>query len=287
MTHIIDGKEIAQQFKQDMAAQIKQNNLSPGLAVILVGQDPASEVYVRNKANSAKEIGIHSITIRMPEETTQRDLISKINELNEDDNVHGILVQLPLPKHLDVQEVIMAISPEKDVDGFHPMNVGRLYAGIEGFVPCTPRACMILLSHVMPDLTGKKALVIGRSNIVGKPVAQLLLQANCTVTLAHSKTVNLAHECQEADIVIAAVGIPHFVKGSWVKDGAVVIDVGINRITNPEDTTKTKLVGDVDFEEAAKKASAITPVPGGVGPMTIACLLANTIDSAIRHSNKL
>ncbi|MCL2474268.1 MAG: bifunctional methylenetetrahydrofolate dehydrogenase/methenyltetrahydrofolate cyclohydrolase FolD [Alphaproteobacteria bacterium] len=282
MTHIIDGKEISKVFKQEMAAKIKQNNLSPGLAVILVGQDPASEVYVRNKINSAKEIGINSTTIKMPEETSQQELLSKIKELNEDNNVHGILVQLPLPKHINVQDVIMAISPEKDVDGFHPVNVGNLYAGIEGFVPCTPKACMILLSNVMNDLTGKKALVIGRSNIVGKPVAQLLLQANCTVTLAHSKTVDLVRECETADIIIAAVGIPHFVKGHWIKEGAVVIDVGINRIPNPEDAAKTKLVGDVDFEEAKKRASAITPVPRGVGPMTIACLLANTIDSAIR-----
>jgi methylenetetrahydrofolate dehydrogenase (NADP+)/methenyltetrahydrofolate cyclohydrolase len=246
----------------------------------LVGDNPASQVYVRNKGKAAEEIGMASWTHRLPVETSQVDLLALIAKLNADPAVHGILVQLPLPPSMDTQAVIAAIDPDKDVDGFHPVNAGRLSLGLPCFVPCTPQGCMILLRETIANLAGKKALVVGRSNIVGKPVAQLLLQADCTVTVAHSRTHDLPAECRTADILVAAIGKPYFVKGEWIKPGAVVIDVGINRIDDPDRPGKTRLVGDVDFEAAKKIAGAITPVPGGVGPMTIACLLQNTVMGA-------
>jgi len=277
---LIDGAKTAQRIRQEIAEQIRANKLSPGLAVVLVGENPASQVYVRNKGKAAEETGMHSLNHRLPETTTQAQLLGVIDELNHDTSVHGILVQLPLPPQIDAQAIIAAIDPAKDVDGFHPVNAGKLSLGLPCFVPCTPQGCMILLRETLSDLAGKKALVLGRSNIVGKPMAQLLLQADCTVTVAHSKTRDLPAECRAADILVAAIGRPHFVKGDWVKPGAVVIDVGINRIPNPADPAKTELVGDVDFAEAAPHARAMTPVPGGVGPMTIACLLGNTLKAA-------
>jgi len=280
MTQIIDGVTVAKKLRQQLAEQVTAEKLSPGLAVVLVGEDPASQVYVRNKSRAAEEVGIKSWTHRLPTETTQTQLLALIDQLNKDANVHGILVQLPLPKQIDAQTIIAAIDPNKDVDGFHPVNAGRLSLGLPSFVPCTPQGCMILLREAVANLSGKRAIVLGRSNIVGKPVAQLLLQADCTVTIAHSRTQDLPAECRNADIVIAAIGKPEFVKGDWIKQGAVVIDVGINRITDPANPDKTKLVGDVDFVVAAPRAAAITPVPGGVGPMTIACLLKNTVQGA-------
>jgi methylenetetrahydrofolate dehydrogenase (NADP+)/methenyltetrahydrofolate cyclohydrolase len=274
---IIDGAAIAKRLRQEIAAQIKTKRVTPGLAVVLVGDNPASEVYVRNKGRAAEEVGMKSWTYKLPADTTQKQLLDRIAGLNAEKAVHGILVQLPLPKQVDAQAVIAAIDPAKDVDGFHPVNAGELMLGLPGFVPCTPQGCMILIREVLPELAGRKALVLGRSNIVGKPMMQLLLQADCTVTVAHSKTKDLADECRAADILVAAIGKPYFVKGDWIKEGAVVVDVGINRIDNPAAPGKTKLVGDVDFEEARARAGAITPVPGGVGPMTIACLLGNTL----------
>ncbi|MDD4617297.1 MAG: bifunctional methylenetetrahydrofolate dehydrogenase/methenyltetrahydrofolate cyclohydrolase FolD [Alphaproteobacteria bacterium] len=274
MSPILDGKEIAKSLRKKLAEEIVSEKLSPGLAVVLVGEDPASQVYVRNKAKAADETGIKSWTHRLPASATQEELLALIDRLNRDDAVHGILVQLPVPRQIDPQTIIAAIDPEKDVDGFHPVNAGRLALGLPGFVPCTPQGCMILLREVLSDPSGKRALVIGRSNIVGKPVAQLLLQANCTVTVAHSRTQDLPLECARADIVVAAIGKPQFVKGNWIKEGAIVLDVGVNRLPDG------RLVGDVDFETAKERASAITPVPGGVGPMTIACLMKNTVESA-------
>jgi methylenetetrahydrofolate dehydrogenase (NADP+)/methenyltetrahydrofolate cyclohydrolase len=261
----------------ELAQQVAAEKLSPGLAVVLVGEDPASQVYVRNKSRAAVEAGIQSWQHTLPAETTQAEVLALVETLNKDAKVHGILVQLPLPRQIDAQTVIAAIDPDKDVDGFHPVNAGRLSLGLPSFVPCTPQGCMILLREVLPDLAGKRAIILGRSNIVGKPVAQLLLQADCTVTIAHSRTRDLADECRRADIVVAAIGKPEFVKGDWIKEGAVVIDVGINRIEDVLNAGKTRLVGDVDFAGASKHAAAITPVPGGVGPMTIACLLRNTV----------
>ncbi len=278
MSRILDGVAISKVIREKLAQEIAAENLSPGLAVILVGENPASQVYVRNKIKAAEHAGIKSFSHRLPATTTQEELLELIERLNEDSKVHGILVQLPLPPHIDGQHIIVSINPEKDVDGFHPVNAGRLSLGLPGFVPCTPCGCMILLREALPDPSGKRALVIGRSNIAGKPVAQLLLQANCTVTVAHSRTQNLAEECARADILVAAIGKPEFVRGAWVKEGAIVIDVGINRVANG--AGGTKLVGDVEFAEAQKRASAITPVPGGVGPMTITCLLKNTVQSA-------
>lgn len=276
-TKTIDGKAAAFIIRSETAkhvAELKRaRGLTPGLAVVLVGADPASEVYVRNKIKATREAGMNSYEHRLPENATQELLLAKIDTLNRDANVHGILVQLPLPDHIDETIVINAVYPEKDVDGFHPVNAGKLAAGHPGFVPCTPLGCMHLLREAVGDLTGKHAVVIGRSNIVGKPVAQLLLSANCTVTIAHSKTKDLPGILKTADIVVAAAGKPKLVKGEWLKQGAVVIDVGINRVEG-------KLVGDVDFESCQGVASAITPVPGGVGPMTIACLLENTLKSA-------
>ena len=251
--------------------------MQPGLAVVLVGNDAASEVYVRNKGIQAKEAGFNSLEYRLPAETTQSELLAQVAALNADPQVHGILVQLPLPAHLDADAVLNAIAPDKDVDGFHPVNVGRLWTGNPVSIPCTPLGCALILKDRLGDLSGKRAIVIGRSNIVGKPMAALLLAANATVTIAHSRTADLAARCREADIVIAAVGKPELVRGDWLKAGATVLDVGINRIAEGE---KTRLVGDVHFASAVAVAGAITPVPGGIGPMTIACLLRNTLACA-------
>ncbi len=278
---IIDGKAFAAKIRaevaQECAAFRAQTGVQPGLAVVLVGNDAASEVYVRNKGIQAKEAGFNSLEYRLPAETTQSELLAQVAALNADPQVHGILVQLPLPAHLDADAVLNAIAPDKDVDGFHPVNVGRLWTGNPVSIPCTPLGCALILKDRLGDLSGKRAIVIGRSNIVGKPMAALLLAANATVTIAHSRTADLAARCREADIVIAAVGKPELVRGDWLKAGATVLDVGINRIAEGE---KTRLVGDVHFASAAAVAGAITPVPGGIGPMTIACLLRNTLACA-------
>ena len=278
---IIDGKAFAAKIRaevaQECAAFRAQTGVQPGLAVVLVGNDAASEVYVRNKGIQAKEAGFNSLEYRLPAETTQSELLAQVAALNADPQVHGILVQLPLPAHLDADAVLNAIAPDKDVDGFHPVNVGRLWTGNPVSIPCTPLGCALILKDRLGDLSGKRAIVIGRSNIVGKPMAALLLAANATVTIAHSRTADLAARCREADIVIAAVGKPELVRGDWLKAGATVLDVGINRIAEGE---KTRLVGDVHFASAAEVAGAITPVPGGIGPMTIACLLRNTLACA-------
>ncbi|WP_297367179.1 bifunctional methylenetetrahydrofolate dehydrogenase/methenyltetrahydrofolate cyclohydrolase FolD [Acidocella sp.] len=284
MTRIIDGKAFAAQLRETIAAEVAGLAKKPGLAVVLVGEDPASKVYVANKARQTVEVGMVSFEHRLPAQTTQSELEALVARLNADPEVHGILVQLPLPKHLNAEQVIAAISPEKDVDGLTVVNAGRLVAGLEGLVPCTPLGCILLLESLIPDMTGLNAVVIGRSHLVGKPVAQMLLQKNCTVTVAHSKTRDLPGLCRTADILVAAVGRPEMVKGDWVKPGAVVIDVGINRVAGRE-PGKTKLVGDVDFAAAAPVAGAITPVPGGVGPMTIACLLRNTLTAFKRLEN--
>ena len=278
---IIDVNAVAKRLRAEIAEKIRAHGVSPGLAVVLVGEDPASQVYVRNKGRAAEEVGMASWTHLLPAESSQTEVLALVEKLNRDPAVHGILVQLPLPKQIDTQAVIAAIDPAKDVDGFHPINAGRLSIGLPGFVPCTPQGCMILLHEALPDLSGRKALVLGRSNIVGKPIAQLLLQAACTVTVAHSRTRDLVAECRAADILIAAIGKPEFVRGDWIKPGAVVIDVGINRIADLAQPGKGKLVGDVAFAEAVTQAAAITPVPGGVGPMTIACLLKNTLQGAL------
>ncbi|MCZ6448140.1 MAG: bifunctional methylenetetrahydrofolate dehydrogenase/methenyltetrahydrofolate cyclohydrolase [Alphaproteobacteria bacterium] len=288
---IIDGKGFAEGMRTRIgaaAARLKADyGLTPGLAVILVGEDPASVIYTRNKGRAAEAAGFassnHRYNYRLPADTGEVALLDLIRRLNEDGSVHGILVQLPLPDHIDPHRVITAIDPAKDVDGFHLLNVGRLATGFkDGLVPCTPQGCIMLLKHALDDLTGLNALVLGRSNIVGKPMARLLLGENCTVTMAHSRTRDLAEECRQADILIVAVGRPRMVKGDWIKPGATVIDVGINRITAGDG--KTWLVGDVDFDEAVKVAGHITPVPGGVGPMTIACLLRNTLIAAARQA---
>lgn len=285
---LIDGKAIAANVRADVArqvAELKRNHaIQPGLAVVLVGEDPASQVYVRNKGKQTIECGMQSFEHKLPADTSEDDLLALVGDLNRADEVHGILVQMPLPKQINSQRVIDAIDPDKDVDGFHPVNVGRLSIGQPGFVPCTPAGSMILLRTLDRDLSGLHAVVIGRSNIVGKPMAQLLLDANCTVTIAHSRTKDLPATVREADIVIAAVGRPEMVRGDWIKPGAIVIDVGINRVESGRGDGKTKLVGDVAFDEAAAVASAITPVPGGVGPMTIACLLKNTVEGAARSA---
>lgn len=280
----IDGKLTAKNLRAELAVEVAElkltDGIQPKLTVILVGEDPASQVYVRNKIKQTQEIGMISDEIKLPDDTNQEELLKYLEHLNNDRNIHGILVQLPLPKHIDESVIIAAINPDKDVDGFHAMNSGRLFNGEAGaLVPCTPQGCVMLAKqHLGNDLSGKHAVVIGRSNIVGKPVAMLLLQENCTVTIAHSRTKNLPEVCQQADILVAAVGIAEFVKADWVKEGATVIDVGINRISTEE--SKTKLVGDVDYDNVVGKCGAITPVPGGVGPMTIACLLKNTITAA-------
>lgn len=284
--YIIDGKAFGVKLKAGVATQVarlkQDHDLTPGLAVVLVGEDPASEVYVRNKNKSTHDAGMNSYEYRLEDDCTEDDLLSLINELNHDEKVHGILVQLPLPGHMNEAAVIDAINPAKDVDGFHVINSGLLATGGEGMVPCTPLGCIMMLKDHLGDLSGLDAVVVGRSNIVGKPMAQLLLDQNCTVTIAHSRTKDLAQVVKRADIVIAAVGRAELVKGSWIKDGATVIDVGINRIA--KDDGKFRLVGDVEFVEAVKHAGAITPVPGGVGPMTIAVLLKNTVTAACRQA---
>lgn len=283
---VIDGKAFAAKIKLDVAKQVavlkEQHDLTPGLAVVLVGEDPASQVYVRNKNKSTKEAGMNSYEHLMTPDVSETELLDLVKKLNEDPAVHGILVQLPLPKHINEAAVIDAISPDKDVDGFHVINSGLLATGGEGMVPCTPQGCIMMLKDRLGNMSGLEAVVIGRSNIVGKPVAQLLLNENCTVTMAHSRTRDLAAVVGRADIVVAAVGVPELVKGSWIKDGATVIDVGVNRIEKPDG--KTRLIGDVEYDEAAKHASAITPVPGGVGPMTIAVLLKSTVVAACRQA---
>ncbi len=282
MAKKIDGKAFAQGLRERVGQAVaelhKSHGLVPGLAVVLVGEDPASQVYVRNKGKQTVEAGMRSIEHKLPDTTSEAELLALIDQLNADPDVHGILVQLPLPAQIDSHAVINAISPDKDVDGFHLVNVGRLSTGAPGLVPCTPFGCLMLLKDELGDLSGKNAVVVGRSNIVGKPMAALLLGESCTVTVAHSRTQDLPEVCRAADILVAAVGRAEMIPGDWVKPGAVVIDVGINRI-DAEDG-KTRLVGDVDYASAEAVAGAITPVPGGVGPMTIACLLRNTVQAA-------
>ncbi|MGA0604705.1 bifunctional methylenetetrahydrofolate dehydrogenase/methenyltetrahydrofolate cyclohydrolase FolD [Phenylobacterium sp. VNQ135] len=288
--NIIDGKVVAERLRAQVADEVARlradYKLQPGLAVVLVGEDPASQVYVRSKGEHSLAVGMHSVTHRLPEDTRQEELIRLVAELNADPLIHGILVQLPLPRHLDEKAVIAAISPDKDVDGLHVVNAGRLASGLPALVPCTPLGCMIMLRETLGDLTGKRAVVVGRSLLVGKPIAQLLLAADCTVTIAHSRTKDLPDVCREADILVAAVGRPRMIRGDWIKPGATVIDVGINRVPfdDPEKAAqgKTKLVGDVAYKEALQVAGAITPVPGGVGLMTVACLLQNTVTAARR-----
>ena len=279
---IIDGKKIAADVRLQVAAEvarlIKDHAVKPGLAVVLVGEDPASKVYVKNKALQTIEVGMNSWEHKLPAETSEADVLALVDKLNKDPACHGILVQLPLPKHINAEKVLNTIDPDKDVDGFHPVNVGRLWVGEKCLVPCTPTGSIILAKTVAPSLAGMNAVVIGRSNIVGKPVAALLLREHCTVTIAHSRTRDLHSVVKAADLVVAAVGIPEMVRGDWIKPGAIVIDVGINRV--PGENGKTKLVGDVNYAECARVAGAITPVPGGVGPMTIACLLRNAAQAA-------
>ena len=282
---IIDGKAAALALRGRIAEEVARfrqaTGRAPGLAVVLVGDDPASSVYVRSKGKATIEAGMESFEHRLPADTSQDELVALVDRLNEDPSVDGILVQLPLPDQIDERVIITRVSPDKDVDGFHPVNAGRLAIGLHGFVPCTPLGCLKLLQSELGDLTGKEAIVVGRSNIVGKPMAQLLLKANCTVTVAHSRTRDLPEVVRRGDVVVAAVGRPEMVKGDWLKPGAAVIDVGINRL--PTEDGKGRLVGDVDFASAAGVAGAITPVPGGVGPMTIACLIRNTFVSAARR----
>lgn len=286
---LIDGNRFSTGLRDRIATQVKalreSHRITPGLAVVLVGEDPASQVYVRSKHKRTTEAGMESFVHTLPPDTSEEDLLTLIGGLNHDPAVHGILVQLPLPRHIDPQKVIEAIDPAKDVDGFHPVNVGRLASGGEALVPCTPYGSLLLLRDHLGDLSGLEAVVIGRSNIVGKPMAQLLLQENCTVTLAHSRTRDLPAVVRRADIVVAAVGKPEMVRGAWLKPGCTVIDVGINRVAKPAPETGTRLVGDVAFAEAVTVAGAITPVPGGVGPMTIACLLRNTLVACARQNH--
>ena len=272
---LIDGKKIAAELREELKQEVSElktkYNKVPGLTVILIGDMAPSQIYVRNKEKSANEVGLKSEVIKYPDTVDEKTILEKIKELNDDESISGILVQLPLPKHIDKQKVIETITPSKDVDGFHPTNVGNLSSGYESSVPCTPLGCYLMIKKIEPNLSGKKAVVVGRSNLNGKPMTQLLLKENCTVTITHSRTKDLKAECLEADIIVAAVGIPELIKGDWVKKDAIVIDVGINKTDNG-------LVGDVAFDEVSKNAKALTPVPGGVGPMTIACLLKNTID---------
>ena len=278
---LIDGKKIAAELREELKKEVSEikskYNKVPGLTVILIGDMAPSQIYVRMKEKAANEVGLKSEVIRYPGEVEEKKVLDKIHELNKDESVSGILVQLPLPKHIDKQKVIEAILPSKDVDGFHPMNVGNLSSGYESSIPCTPLGCYLLIKKIEPNLNGKKAVIIGRSNLNGKPMTQLLLKENCTVTITHSKTKDLKGECLKADILVAAVGMPELVKGDWVKKDAIVIDVGINK-------TEKGIVGDVAFDEVSKVAKALTPVPGGVGPMTIACLLKNTIE-CFKRSN--
>ena len=284
MATIIDGKAFSANLRADLARKVeilkRDHSVTPGLAVVLVGEDPASQVYVRSKGKQTVEAGMNSYEHKLDVDTNQKDLLDLIDKLNNDPDVHGILVQLPLPGHIDEETVINSVSVEKDVDGFHLSNVGLLSTGADGIVPCTPLGSLMMLKDHLGDLSGMKAIIVGRSNIVGKPMAALLLKESCTVTIAHSRTRDLPAECRQADIVVAAVGRPEMVKGDWIKPGATVIDVGINRIEKEDGSTK--LVGDVEFSSAVEVAGAITPVPGGVGPMTIACLLHNTLQQACR-----
>jgi len=278
---LIDGKKIAAELREELKKEVSElkskYNKVPGLTVILIGDMAPSQIYVRMKEKAANEVGLKSEVIRYPGEVEEKTVLDKIDELNKDDSVSGILVQLPLPKHIDKQKVIEKILPSKDVDGFHPMNVGNLSSGYESSIPCTPLGCYLLIKKIEPNLNGKKAVIVGRSNLNGKPMTQLLLKENCTVTVTHSKTKDLKGECLNGDIIVAAVGMPELVKGDWVKKDAIVIDVGINK-------TDKGIVGDVAFDEVSKVAKALTPVPGGVGPMTIACLLKNTIE-CFKRSN--
>ena len=287
---IIDGKKHAIDLRRRI--KIATNNLkskygiTPGLAVVLVGNDPASEIYVRNKGIQTKEAGMESLEFRLAEDSSEDDLLKKVEALNNDSAVNGILVQFPVPKHMSQQKIIDTILPLKDVDGLHPVNAGYLASGLKGMVPCTPQGAAILIKETLGELSGLHAVIVGRSNLVGKPIAQLLLKENCTVTICHSRTKDLKETCLSADILVAAVGIPELIKEDWVKPGATIIDVGINRLDAPEKGPgKTKLVGDVDYNGAIKNASSITPVPGGVGPMTIACLLLNTLIATCAQNN--
>jgi methylenetetrahydrofolate dehydrogenase (NADP+)/methenyltetrahydrofolate cyclohydrolase len=289
---LIDGKVYAERLRAEVAAQVAalkaSHGLQPGLAVVLVGDDPASQIYVRSKGEHSLAAGMHSVTHRLPDDTTQEQLLALVAELNDDPLIHGILVQLPLPKHLDERAVLKILNPEKDVDGLTMISAGRLASGLPGLYPCTPMGCLILLREALGDLSGKRAVVVGRSMLVGRPVAQLLLQADCTVTIAHSRTVDLPAVCREADILVAAVGRPRMITADWIKPGAAVIDVGINRVPfdDPEKAAagRTKVVGDVDFKSASRVAGWITPVPGGVGLMTVAVLLQNTVTAAKRQA---
>jgi methylenetetrahydrofolate dehydrogenase (NADP+)/methenyltetrahydrofolate cyclohydrolase len=285
---IIDGKGFAAGVRArvgEKVAKVKRGHgLTPGLAVVLVGEDPASEIYVRNKGKQTNEAGMNSYEFRLPDSASEHEVLSRVRALNADPDVHGILVQLPLPDQVNEALILDTIDPEKDVDGFHVVNVGRFWTGLPSLVPCTPQGCLMMLKDTLGDLTGKKALIVGRSNIVGKPIAQLLLREHCTVTLAHSRTRDLPAECRTADILVAAVGRPQMIRGDWIKPGGTVIDVGINRIPKEGEEGKMRLVGDVCFDEAVKVAGAITPVPGGVGPMTIACLLNNALVAACRQA---
>ena len=287
---IIDGKSFSERIREKVKSHVENiknnHNIVPGLAVILVGEDPASKIYVKNKGIQTKNAGMNSYEYRLDKTVDEKTLLELVSKLNDDPNVHGILCQLPLPKHLNEDMIINTIKPAKDVDGFHISNVGLLNTGQKSLIPCTPLGCLMLLREFVGNLEGKKATVIGRSNIVGKPMFNLLLSENCTVTVVHSKTKNIEEICKTSDIIVAAVGRPNFVKSSWIKQGAVIIDVGINRVNIEENgETKSKLIGDVDFENCSKIANAITPVPGGVGPMTIACLLANTLVACCRSNN--
>ena len=285
---IIDGKKLADKICNDVSEQAdiiqKNHGIQPGLAVVLVGEDPASQIYVKNKGKRTIEVGFRSFEHKLDKKTSEKELLALVTKLNNDKTVNGILVQLPLPEQIDAQKILDAINPEKDVDGFHAVNSGKLWSGLEGMVPCTPLGCLIMLKETLKDLTGMNVVVVGRSNIVGKPIAGLLLKEHCTVTIAHSRTKDLPEVCRGADILVAAVGRAEMIKGSWIKPGCTVIDVGINRVEKEDG--KTKLVGDVDFVDAKKNAKFITPVPGGVGPMTIACLLVNTL-TATRRQNKI
>ena len=288
--NIIDGKAFSERIREKVKSHVDNlktnHDIVPGLAVVLVGEDPASKVYVKNKGIQTKKAGMNSYEYKLEETVDEKTLLELVKKLNDDPNVHGILCQLPLPKHLNEDMIINTIKPAKDVDGFHISNVGLLNTGQKSLVPCTPLGCLMLLREFVGNLEGKKATVIGRSNIVGKPMFNLLLSENCTVTVVHSKTKNIEEICKTSDIIVAAVGRPNFVKSSWIKKGAVIIDVGINRVIIEENgETKSKLIGDVDFANCSKIANAITPVPGGVGPMTIACLLANTLVACCRSNN--
>jgi methylenetetrahydrofolate dehydrogenase (NADP+)/methenyltetrahydrofolate cyclohydrolase len=290
LNKIIDGKAISAQIREEVAHEVKKitdsGDACPGLAVVLVGENKASKVYVSMKKKACEKAGIYSKEIMLPGSVDQKELIETVQKLNQDEKIHGILVQLPLPSHINEQEVLNSVDPKKDVDGFHPINVGNLSLKIDGFVPCTPLGVMEMLKRMNIDTVGKNALVLGRSNIVGKPMAMLLTNAHATVTVAHSKTRDLPAQIGRSDILVAGIGKPEFVKGEWIKEGAVVIDVGINSIDDPSTERGYRLVGDVHFEEARKRASFITPVPGGVGPMTIAMLLANTLKAKKKFFSK-